>query len=207
VNLYEQDVVQRLDELVSNISEPDLGPNSFAALLLALESYSQSPGVTSEQGESMTTEVLLAVFDRHCATWIRSNLDYELLEQLFTNDRWHALMETVETAHSFICMVTSYIETRQDFFTKLYGDNMLARFAKAISGWLAPESNLERPALRDFAVALFGEPWCVLMYDSRSPNILLAHVISATRPAFLPGRLRAGSVQETMQLPDIMSPA
>jgi hypothetical protein len=209
VGSYVNQVSEKLTKWESSQQRlPD--QRDFQDLLLALEIYCGSTEAqVADSGEDLTKEVLLRVFGKVCANGgvndCASINELGLFERLLINNRWRALFKTAETASAFVIMVMMSVETRSRV-RKTEASAVQLKFAEAVREWLPPGVELQETTLRDIAVALFGEPWCNLVGDSRSAHVLLSEAIIDTRPEFLPGRLTAVPTPAAMPLPNMMFP-
>jgi hypothetical protein len=131
------------------------------------------------------------------------NLAYKLITGLFTKGGWQTFFDSHDTAMDFVVTVIGYIETTVGPI-EVYGEATAIRFGRALSKWLPPRLEVRPHSVRLIASALFGEPWCAMVYDPCADSAFLAAVISATQPDFLPGRLTSCVAAEAQQLPDLM---
>lgn len=143
-----------------------------------------------------------AVFEYHAAHTADSRLEYVLLNGLLLTDGWTIMFESQDTALGLVVNTIRYIEGRTPS-EKNYGSAIKVRFTAAMSKWIPPNDNAGDISLREIASALFGEPWCSVVCDTRSDSESLAGLVRATQPEFLPGRLTAGVEQHAAHLPDM----
>jgi hypothetical protein len=187
------------------ISTPQYGRGGFQSLVSALSCYAESIEAQDGKGEALTKRVWLTVFEMHCTSTEDPGREYDLLVGLFTNERYLTLFAKVGTAHAFVHLAVKYVETRSSRWSAAYREDIRLRLAMSLSEWIAPDWYIGTTSLRAIAVALFGEPWCSLVYDSRGPRESLAGLIEATRPEFLLGRVGSDVEHASAVLPDMTS--
>jgi hypothetical protein len=171
-------------------------------LIRELDAYKASSDAGADRGENFTKSVWLEVFNTYSTVEHGVRVQFYLLSGLLKNERWRTLFEQIDTAHAFVSLAIGYIENNASGIGQ-QGYLVRSKFAAGLSEWLVPGEGVEGTSIREIAAALFGEPWCVLVYDASSPGTSLAALIGATRPEFLPDRLTAGAVQHASPLPDI----
>lgn len=124
----------------------------------------------------------------------QAHQDYYLMLGLLKNNRWRDLGDLVT---DFSVLTFNHVEIA------LFGV-IHTKFSSSVSKWLAQDSDFATTSIREIAVALFGEGWCTVVYDLRADGESLGHLIAATRPDFLPGRLTGTSVPPVaINLPDL----
>jgi hypothetical protein len=205
---YERRVTRALTLWGLYLSIKGKGSDYFAKLMCALDDYNGSQEALNDCGERVTALVWLSVFTNYTQSSndsisMNTSLEADLLKGLLKNRRWVKLFETAGTAHAFVYLAFSYIEKHAFPLIKPDGDEIREMLASEMSEWIGNGAPVEGNQLRDFAVALFGEPWCVVVYDGGPKNQSLAWLVANTKPEFLPGRLTSTPAESENPLPDL----
>jgi hypothetical protein len=177
---------------------------SFEQLVKVLAAYTASPEASSDAGARVTKNAWATVFTTYFVDKSDRNLEFFVLKSLLEHGRWRALCDSAETAHAFVSIVTGYIEAHDMDWNIELGDAIRTAWAEALSEWIGPTESVEATTLRAIAAALFGELWCVLVYDSRLPDESLAGLIAEFRPEFLPGRMTSCIELQAAHLPELV---
>jgi hypothetical protein len=203
MGVQERHVLEALTLWKESAMSPTMGPRYLELLVRALTVYGVSTEASATGGDALLRNVWLTVYERHCAGTSIGAMELDLLVELFAKDRWRALFQNAESANVLVLMATKFIETNTAHRTKIYGTTVLLSFATAMFEWLPPGADVGSATLRDIAAALFGEPWCSIVADSRSGSVAMAELISISVPEFLPGRLASPTPQEYTVLPEM----
>lgn len=186
-----------------NLGKSGRGNGDIARLVSAMtayteayaEFYSTPPRVVDDRCEALTLQVWTQVLERHVEAKCKDYLDLAL-RSLLMRGRWRALPSKGGLAHALMALAVQYVEERTAVEAELDGglellfrDAIKLKLTTAVSEWLPPKMDAHTATLRDVAAALFGEPWCVLVYDSREADASLHRLIWSARPEFLSGRL------------------
>lgn len=189
------------------VSYAEHAKNAFDSLVSLLESYAKSTEDSLDKREALTKNVWLKVFEQHCAGNSEGVREYDLLEGLFASKRYLVLFEKEETARAFVVATIRYVETNTFqptySFATINRESIRLKLVDAVYKWLGPDEDWATATLRSMAIALFGEPWCVLVYDSCGDSASLADTIANTQPAFLPGRLMSTLDPPAEDLPEM----
>jgi hypothetical protein len=136
-----------------------------------------------------------------------SFINGHLLHGLLHNNRWRVLLKSERDAHLFVALVTRYFANCTDGRSIMapYEVEMhsiiLDKLSVAVATWLSPVVLPREFYVRNLLKALFGEPWCVLVADSRPAGVSMDHLILHERPPFLPRLLKVDRVQAARDLP------
>lgn len=169
----------------------------------AINEYSLTLEAREDGGALLANIVWPAVCGGSNADRAGTALTYEVVSGLLNTNGWRMLFETQDLARAFVIKVLSDIDATR-FSNMLQSCTLEMLFTQEISGWLMPEANQKKTSMRNVLAALFGEPWCELIYDSRADSDSLAGLIKSTMPDFLPGLLIAEPGQMFAQaLPEL----
>lgn len=182
--------------------EQGFGLQRFSLLLGHLAAYVASPEALADGGEKLTRTVWIEMFKLQLEGVRIGHLDSDLLAGLFTNNRWQSLFDSDAEARSLVLLTTRYLDNYM-IFNPLSTSTMWARIVTAWSEWLEPGVGAENATVRSIIAALFGEPWCALVYDVRGESVSLTDLITLHAPEFLPGRLKFEHRQTVEHLPDL----
>lgn len=116
-----------------------------------------------------------------------------ILEGLLRNDRWRNCLSTQERARGLVMLAVPM--TR-------YNSVVTTDIQRVLNVWLKPQGPYEVFSPRSLACALFGEPWCALVYDGLRDRMELGPIIESTQPQFLEGLL-AIEPQAVVGLPSL----
>jgi hypothetical protein len=177
-------------------------PVDFDRLVYCLARIGDHPGgVTPPKtpaDELLIKTTWLKVFEQHDTAVPFRSLERRVLTGLLHNNRWHALFEREDTAHAFIFVLARFL-----WIDDIRGEPDIAilDLARTAMGvWVPPGADTQTWIYRPLAVALFGNAWCDLVYDTRR-EVSLSALIRETRPSFLPGRLSGSSEKTFVPLP------
>jgi hypothetical protein len=137
-------------------------------------------------------------------------LDNFILDGLLQNNRWQTLLGNTDDALHFTRLVARVANRRgaERNFHATKEDIALAfavqiELRAKLDTWLATDELPTEIVQRHLAIALFGEAWTVLVYDSRPVGSSLDQVLEQSRPALMPGRINVEVVQEAVTLPGL----
>lgn len=200
-------VFEALETWVINVQSPSPETNTNCSLDLkhALRRYSVSPEAAEDGGERVAKVVWVTAFTNYLASNGGKVLSLELvlLENLLERNRWRVLFEAADTALDFVRMIVEFIENHSRPWNNALGEAMLNSLQLAMAEWIEDEGVVQGGQLRTIATALFGEPWCDLIYDSKTPELSLSDLLLATKPEFLPGRLTSTLEPTAALLPEL----
>lgn len=181
--------------------------NGTLALVRALDKYNASPEATASGGDLLARDVWARLLDYFSNEHRYSRLEFHVLSGLLSGDGWQILFDAEDSARSLVVNAIAFAEANAGL-KKENADSIGVKLSIAMAHWIRPAAERETASLRSVAAALFGEPWCVLIYDARGGNESLADVLKATQPEFLPGRVRSGhhAGVPSLPLPDFTSP-
>lgn len=190
--------------------------DSLAALLgcSLTEEDLTPPYRRSEADEKVILSTWQTVFDALDPStsdgwWTEVNLFVAMLH----SDKWKTFFDTPARALRFTLIAARYFWSLQPEKGIPQKGADAVRYAawlllqSALSPWLPARSENEIFTLRCMASALFGEAWCVLIYDAREKGTSMATMIETTCPAFLPGRLTTGYAVTAAELPELGCPS
>lgn len=189
-------VLQALTAWTESLSLPDRDVDDVWKIASAIDAYRAfctEPAIC----EKLTQHVWIKVLEQYVAGNCEPGLRYYLSLVLLTRDRWREIPERDGLACVFMAMAIGVIEdqAKNAKHGSTAGVAIVSQLrqqllAGGVSEWLPPGSDPTVTPLRDIAAALFGEHWCILVYDSaRGQDVSFAELLAANRPAFLPGRL------------------
>jgi hypothetical protein len=156
-----------------------------------------------------------------CAAWMfllqeytRSSplawpVENRILAGLLQNGRWSTAIEDEHTAHALAMLISSYASRgslRPWGMPKEHnslGTIVQAKLGPMLRQWLGKDVSFTAMTPRQFAEVLFGEPWCLLVYDHFADTLKLHDIIARERPAFLAERLALTATQIAVNLPEI----
>lgn len=200
---YEKRVCEALTEWLEHLQLKRSDNSCFARLAFAVKTYSSSAEASEDGGEGLSRSVWLEVFERRVPSRCSPFIDYGLLVGLLETGGWRTLFETAETARAFVLLAIGYIESHRVGSHTWRATTIQFHLAMVTEAWLDQGIEQGVSTLRDIAAALFGEPWCMLIYDDRVNNELLSDMLAATEPDFLPGRLTVEARPAALKLPDL----
>jgi hypothetical protein len=184
------------------------------ALLLGnpqLPTYTNVLGPAILENEPIVRDAWIAVFEDHSneSTTFSENTVVQLLVGLLHKNRWKALMEREDTAYKFVAMMAHYFRdyrSAEQVYAERIGPVQSILWSKlqhSWAEWIPPLLDDQTFTLREFSKALFGEAWCMFMYDDNVAIFTLAEAITRERPQFLPGRIRGGGQHAAQVLPEL----
>jgi hypothetical protein len=201
MDIYEEPLLEALAKWRKVLKNGLYTRGDFAPLIDAIDVYCETPGSNEARRERLLKRVWIDMFEQYRGDNNAGYIPYRMVHALLTKDRWRALFKNAESAHKLVASAAGFIEGNDTGLSRMRGNSIAVKFAAAVSGWLAPGAKIGHDTLRGTASALFGEPWCVLVYDARGAGETLSGLVAATRPEFLAGRLALTTVTPIVQLP------
>jgi hypothetical protein len=199
---------QRVDDALLKWTEQVMfnaqSVNCFNLLVQEINAYNESAEALVDEGERITVRVWSEVCRMYFAKNGKNYIGQHLLDEMYKNRRWRRLFDSEKDAHAFVFTAALCIEQNSLSINKILGDSWRERWAATMPDWIEREDVNQTPQLRAIAAALFGEPWCVLVYDAAGEDASLARLVATTKPEFLPDRLTYGAVQHASPLPDLV---
>jgi hypothetical protein len=200
--IYEERVAQALAEFLSAETYTNIDD-----LTLLLDSHTASVAPEAKACERIVINAWTTVLRRYDRTLSTAPYtERHMLTALLREGRWRALFGCEADAHAFVVLLTHYLhmgDARKapTLSTRDAYRDLRRSVRSGMADWLPQGRTSVTFTLGDLAGAFFGEAWTALIYDGRSERATLAHLVEATRPPFLPGRLTADVVQHAEHLP------
>jgi hypothetical protein len=149
-------------------------------------------------GALLVKSVWPVVFSKKGGALGLERVGISLILALLKKNAWRLMFDDYESAFNF--SVTA-LRCAESVTKRAEGSAVLMYLGDAMQDWIAPGVTRLSITPRTIAAALFGEAWCVLMYDSSGPSETFADILEQTRPQFLPGRLRTEPNEIAIEMP------
>lgn len=135
-------------------------------------------------------------------------VERHIVAGLLQNDRWRLLLTTEQAARAWACLVSRFFahgasaRRGDDVATISMYRDVAGDLYPALTDWLGADY-LDGGCYEDrtFASVLFGDAWCVLVFDARPQHMTLAELVESTLPTFVPGVLPIDTEQAYCALP------
>jgi hypothetical protein len=155
-----------------------------------------------EDGGALLANVLWPkVLKYHGKGRLGRQLKYAVLQGMLDMDGWRILFERSDTARAFVLSAIRYIETSAGP-DQSNADALIIAIERTMPAWSSNEG-LSRACMRPLAAALFGEPWCVMVFDESAVMDKLSTLIMTTQPEFLPGLITSKLEHAVLELPQM----
>jgi hypothetical protein len=182
--------------------EPPHRKAYYDQMIREIDAYVTYSDAEPHKQEIVLKNMWLAVFDRYFKVDCLG-IELSLLQGILENDRWRPLFDKPDTAYHFSFLVFKYVQEMHLDCNHPMGSVVLRMLRSAMPEWIGPVTGDDENSLRPIAVALFGDPWCAVVYDALGHYESLGVLIATTRPPFLPGRINGSIEPIAAPLPEL----